>query len=163
MLRTDIHIRIANIEDAPAISRVIIRALRETNARDYTPLIIERIAASFSPHHVAHAVAERQVLVATPANSASADGLSSGTIIGTVSFERGALRSFFVDPAYHGEGIGSALLEEIEGLAAAKGFFSLSVAASITAESFYLHRGYTTLRPVQQGNVHVFLMRKELD
>lgn len=158
MLRTDIHIRIGNVEDAPAISRVILEALRKTNARDYTPVIIERIAASFSPHHVAQQVAERQVLVATPAADPSA-----GNVIGTVSFEKGALRSFFVDPAYHGEGIGTALLEEIESLAAAKGFFSLSVAASITAETFYRRRGYKTLRPVQQGNVRVILMQKELN
>lgn len=153
MLRTDINIRIATTEDAAAISRTIVNALHETNARDYAPPIIERIAASFAPHHIARQLTERHVLVAT----------CSDDVVGTVSLEKNVLRSLFVDPAYHGHGIGTALLEEIEGLAAANGHFSLAVAASVTAENFYRQHGFTALRAVLQGNVRVILMTKELD
>jgi GNAT superfamily N-acetyltransferase len=153
MLRTDIEIRIATAEDADAISRTIVNALHGTNARDYAPTVIERIAASFAPHHIARQLAGRHILVAT----------LSGEIVGTVGLEKNVLRSFFVDPVYHGRGIGTALLEEIEGLAAANGHFSLAVAASVTAEHFYRRRGFTALRDVLQGNVPVILMTKELD
>jgi GNAT superfamily N-acetyltransferase len=153
MLRTNIDIRIATIEDAAAISRTIVNALHESNARDYAPPVIERIAQSFAPHHIARQLAERHVLVAT----------LSGEIVGTVGLEKNVLRSFFVDPAYQGQGVGTALLEEIEGLAAANGHFSLAVAASVTAEHFYRRHGFAALRDVLQGNVRVILMAKELD
>ncbi|MDY0882549.1 GNAT family N-acetyltransferase [Dongia soli] len=153
MLRTDIDIRIATTEDAAAISRTILNALHETNARDYAPPVIERIAASFGPHHIARELAGRHFLVATLRDD----------VVGTVSLEKNVLRCFFVDPVYHRQGVGTALLEEIEGLAAANGYFSLAVAASVTAEHFYRRRGFTALRNVMQGSVRVILMTKELD
>ena len=42
-------IRPALDDDADQISAVILRALRETNAKDYTDEIIERVERSFSP------------------------------------------------------------------------------------------------------------------
>jgi hypothetical protein len=42
-------IRPALDEDSSEISAVILRALRETNAKDYTDQIIERVEHSFSP------------------------------------------------------------------------------------------------------------------
>lgn len=160
MLRTDVDIRLAAPDDAAAISRIIVSALRETNARDYPPPLIERIAASYSPAYIARQLAERQILVASIISCHHTE--EDGPIVGVVGLENGTLRSLFVDPAYHGAGIGSVLLDEIEGLAAARGFFTLTVAASITAESFYRERGYTVIRGVQHGSVRVILMRKEL-
>lgn len=43
------EIRQALEMDAEAISAVIIASLRETNAKDYSPDIIDRIAENFSP------------------------------------------------------------------------------------------------------------------
>lgn len=45
----DCSIRPVREEDSGEISAVILRALRETNARDYTDEIIERLEHSFSP------------------------------------------------------------------------------------------------------------------
>jgi hypothetical protein len=42
-------IRPARCEDAAGISRVIISALRETNAKDYAEAVIARVEQSFSP------------------------------------------------------------------------------------------------------------------
>ncbi len=168
MLRTDIHIRLAKPHDATAISRVIVTALRETNSRDYAATLIERIAASYSPDYIARQLMERQILVASAASTygeeeETQDDDEVGDIVGMVGLECGTLRSLFVDPLYHGAGIGTALLEEIEGLAMARGYSTLTVAASLTAEAFYRHRGYTVIRAAQNGSVRVILMRKELD
>jgi hypothetical protein len=58
-------IRPAIDDDAADISAVILRALRETNAKDYTNEIIERIERSFSPDAVLQLIGKRTVLVAT--------------------------------------------------------------------------------------------------
>jgi hypothetical protein len=44
-----IQIRIADAADAEAISRVVIRSLRESNAGDYHPDHIAALVAGFSP------------------------------------------------------------------------------------------------------------------
>ncbi|MEG2794906.1 MAG: GNAT family N-acetyltransferase, partial [Pseudomonas sp.] len=43
----DLQIRAATRDDAPAISRVIIAALRESNAQDYSQEIIDLVEQSF--------------------------------------------------------------------------------------------------------------------
>ena len=61
----DCLIRIATSEDAIAISRVVCDALRETNAKDYTPTVIDLVEQSFSPEAILHFLTQRQVYVAT--------------------------------------------------------------------------------------------------
>src|SRR5438552_15698881 len=57
----DCTIRPALADDAADISGVILRALRETNAKDYTDEIIERVERSFSPNAVRALIAKRTV------------------------------------------------------------------------------------------------------
>lgn len=57
-------IRLALEDDADDISGVILRALRETNAKDYTTEIIERIERSFGPGAVRQLIGKRTVFVA---------------------------------------------------------------------------------------------------
>lgn len=45
----DCQIRNAMDADAPTISRIIIGTLRESNAQDYSPEIINQVGQSFSP------------------------------------------------------------------------------------------------------------------
>ena len=47
--KMECRIRPALEDDADEISGVILRSLRETNAKDYTSEIIERVEGSFSP------------------------------------------------------------------------------------------------------------------
>ncbi|WP_225127046.1 hypothetical protein [Bradyrhizobium sp. IC3123] len=70
-------IRPALDDDAAAISAVILRALRETNARDYTAEIIARIEPSFGPDAVRRLIGQRTVFVAT----------IGGRLVGTASLD----------------------------------------------------------------------------
>jgi hypothetical protein len=74
-------IRPALEDDAARISAVIVRALRETNAKDYPNEIIERIVRGFSPDAVRQLIGQRTVFVATIRSrivgTASLDGPSS--------------------------------------------------------------------------------------
>ena len=60
---TEIQIRRATPQEADEISRIIVQALRQTNAQDYAPEIIEAVAANFTPDRVAALMRERHVLV----------------------------------------------------------------------------------------------------
>jgi hypothetical protein len=78
-----IEIRAAAPADADAISRTIIRALRQTNAQDYPPQVIAAVAENFSPEHVRTQIATRQAYVA----------LVDGVVIGTASLHGRVVRS----------------------------------------------------------------------
>src|ERR1700722_2869226 len=104
--RDAIEIRPATVADAEAICRVAIRALRETNARDYTPDVIARLAAGFLPQRIATFVAARPFYVA----------IAHGTIVGTANLDGAAARAVFVDPDHQGQGIGTSLMAAVENL-----------------------------------------------
>ena len=81
-------IRPALEHDAAEISAVILRALRETNAKDYTDEIIERIERSFSPSALLQLIGKRAVFVATVGSR----------VVGTASLDGSVVRTVFVAP-----------------------------------------------------------------
>ena len=81
-------IRPAREDDASDISAVILRALCETNAKDYTAEIIERIGRRFSPAAVLQLLGTRIVFVAT----------AGGRVVGTASLDGSVVRTVFVAP-----------------------------------------------------------------
>ena len=53
----DCTIRVASLNDAESISRVIIAALREANAKDYPATVIAQVEQSFLPASVSELLA----------------------------------------------------------------------------------------------------------
>lgn len=141
----DIQIHIAKDADASAISETIIKTLRESNARDYPPEIIDRVIKSFSPSKILCLLSERQVLVAT----ASLDG--------------DVVRSVFVDPDFQGMGVGSQLMKSIQSLAMDAGFNLLRVPSSVTAEGFYASLGFKKIRDEFHQTERTIIMAKTLE
>ncbi|WP_312022759.1 GNAT family N-acetyltransferase [Bradyrhizobium sp. 2S1] len=94
-------IRPARQDDAGDISAVILRALRETNARDYASEIIERVERSFSPDAVLQLIGKRTVFVAA----------IDGRVVGTASLDGNVVRTVFVSPDVQARGIGRLLME----------------------------------------------------
>lgn len=153
MVRTmQVEIRRAASSDAEEVSRVILRALRETNARDYPPDVITAVAVNFSPQRVAEKLATRRSCVA---------GLG-GAVVGTASLDGRMIRSVYVDPAHQGKGIGARLMDVLEALARAEGATMLSVPSSVTAEGFYRKRGFVLVRDEFQGDERTIIMQKHL-
>jgi len=138
--------------DAEAISHVIVRALRETNAQDYSPEIISSVVANFSPERVAQLLAQREVLVATIA----------GETVGTASLQGSVVRTVFVAPGVQGRGIGAALMNEIEKRARQHGFAKLTVPSSVTAQAFYAKLGFSAVRDEYHGAERTIIMEKTL-
>jgi N-acetylglutamate synthase-like GNAT family acetyltransferase len=148
----DHDIRRASPDDAPAISEIILAALRETNARDYAPQIIARVEESFTPSRVEELIRTRKVLVA----------LAGERIIGTASLEGEWIRTVFVAPDAQGKGVGRRLMARIEDLARHAGLATLQVPATVTAERFYSKLGFKVVRDSYHGDERTIIMERRL-
>ncbi|MCF5311133.1 Acetyltransferase YpeA [Pseudomonas fluorescens] len=145
-------VRIAQTADAEGISQVILAALHSSNARDYPPDVIARVAANFTPDAVLALLQRRVVLVA----------VQERVIVATAALDANVVRSVFVNPALQGQGIGRLLMIEIELRAREAGVTVLSVPSSLTAEPFYTKLGFHTVRDVYHGNERTLVMEKAL-
>jgi N-acetylglutamate synthase-like GNAT family acetyltransferase len=148
----DYLIRNAMDADAPAISRVIIGTLRESNAQDYSSEVINQVEQSFSPQAILRLLMQRQVFVAT----------FGSHVVATASLEQNVVRSVFVEPAYQGRGIGRQLMTSIQSIAVAGGINELRIPSSITAEGFYASLGFKKVRDVFHESERTIIMSKIL-
>lgn len=146
-------IRPAREADAEAISRVIVQTLRLSNAADYPPQVIERVATNFDAGGVLGLLESRQVFVA----------LDDERVVATASLAGDVVRSVFVLPEMQGRGVGKALMRHIEAVALAAGVQCLRVPASLTAVPFYKALGYAVVREVVDGDERTLVMARQLD
>lgn len=147
-----IEIRAAVESDAHAISQVVIAALRVTNAKDYSRAVIEQVEKNFSPSAVASLIEKRIVFVA----------LDDKKVVGTASLDGQTVRSVFVEPQMHRQGVGCKLMSIVEQTAKAAGVTTLSVPSSITAERFYQRLGYSPVREILNGEERTIVMERRL-
>ena len=145
-------IRPALEDDAGEISAVILRALREVNAKDYTAEIIARVGRSFSPDAVRQLIGKRMVLVAAVGNR----------IVGTASLDGSVVRTVFVAPDVQAQGIGKQLMAEIERITRERNIGLLTVPSSVTAESFYARLGFKAVRDSYHGDERTIIMERVL-
>jgi predicted N-acetyltransferase YhbS len=145
-------IRPARPEDAAAISRVIISALRETNAKDYSEAIIARVEQNFSPTAVLELLQRRLVFVAAKGDD----------IVGTASLDGRVVRTVFIKPECQSRGIGRALMAQVERVAIEKGVTVLAVPSSVTAEPFYAKLGFNAVRDSYHGEERTIVMERPL-
>ena len=110
-MRQAVVIRSATDEDAAALSVLIQRSVRISNAADYDAATIDAICRNFTPALVLEKMAQRDVFVADVA----------GVPCGTISLGGGKLHSLFVDPPQQRLGIGRLLTVYLEDHARAKG------------------------------------------
>nr|WP_168175652.1 GNAT family N-acetyltransferase [Pseudomonas sp. PA15(2017)] len=145
-------IRQAREADADAISDVIVQALRLSNAADYPPQVIERVAANFDAASVRALMASREVFVA----------LDGARVVATASLAGDVVRSVFVLPELQGRGVGKALMGHVEDVAQAAAVPCLRVPASLTAVPFYKALGYAVVREVVEGDERTLVMARQL-
>lgn len=146
------QVRPALEADAARVSQVIIAALLTSNAQDYPAHVIERVQDSFTPDAVLQLMRRRQMFVA----------LVDGELLGTASLDGRAVRSVFVDPAYHGHGLGRQLMAAVEQAALDSGLTSLVVPSSVTAEGFYARLGFVRVREHYEGEELTLIMERAL-
>ncbi|PYC37082.1 hypothetical protein DMX05_19655 [Pseudomonas soli] len=144
------QIRRAQREDAEAISRIVITALRESNSQDYPAEVIAQVEQSFSPAAVSALLDSRMVFVAVNQNE----------LLGTASLDGEVVRTVFVAPIHHRTGVGKRLMEAVHAAAIRAGVTALSVPSSITAQGFYARLGYRKLRDEFHGVERTIVLEK---
>lgn len=145
-------IRPATPQDAVAISRVVINALHQSNAQDYSAEIIAQVARNFSPEAILQRLAQRQVFVA----------IGAGQVMATASLDQDVVRSVFVEPSQQGLGIGKQLMAHLQRMALDQGCDRLRVPSSLTAQGFYAALGYDVVRDEFHGAERTIIMEKLL-
>jgi putative acetyltransferase len=145
-------IRPATPADVAALSELIRRTVRRSNANDYAARVVELIAANYAPDKVAQRLLERDVFVC----------LEGHRIVGTIGLECDKLRSLFVEPGLQGKGVGARLVAHLEAHARQAGVAELHLSSSITARGFYERLGYRLIRFDERPDGSTFLMSKML-
>jgi putative acetyltransferase len=149
---SNMTMRMATVVDAQAISALIERTIRTTNAPDYEAEVIELICANFTSEKVARSMATRDVFVC----------FVDDTLAGTISLGGDKLHSLFVEPKLQRRGIGARLVDHLERHAIGKGLWVLRLSSSITARAFYERLGYQLIKFEERPDGSTFLMRKVL-
>ncbi|KPX28784.1 MULTISPECIES: GNAT family N-acetyltransferase [Pseudomonas syringae group] len=152
----DIKVRPARRADADAISRVVLAALRTSNARDYPVSVIERVQLSFSPSAIERLMQQRRMFVAV------AVAVAGEVVVGTASLEGQVVRSVFVDPDWHRRGVGRLLMAKLERVALETDIGLLIVPSSLTAQEFYKALGFRLVREHQEGEERTLIMERQL-
>lgn len=122
-----------------ATAEVIKRNLEEVNCKDYPPKVIDAMIKYYSPDNLNKLAVKRLVYVVEV----------EGTIKATGSLEGNGIYTVFVNPDYHGSGLGRLLMEYLEEQAATRGYEVTTLDASLTAFPFYAKMGYKEVRSIE--------------
>ncbi|MBN1923219.1 MAG: GNAT family N-acetyltransferase [Nanoarchaeota archaeon] len=123
-------------EDARKLSYLIRKALTETNINDYSKKVIDYLYERNSPAHIVDRAKIKLTYVAVDGDK----------VIGTGNLEGNEINTVFVNPKYHGKGIGRKIMEHLEEIAKKKGYKSIKLPASVTAKRFYEKLGYKKVK-----------------
>src|SRR5215467_948543 len=130
-------IRPATPEDALAIATVYHDSIREINSRDYAAAQIDAWAGT-EPD-------EEKWLQRQDSRLTFVDE-QNGVIRGFAELENeGHIGAIYVHPGYQRKGVASRLLDQLEKEALVRGATCLSTEASITAQRFFVRRGFETI------------------
>lgn len=133
------NIRRFREEDAEAVSALVIKTLRISNVKDYTPELMEEVVKSQQPQNVLERAGWTHFYVAEEGGELIGCG-AIGPYWGKT--DESSLFTIFVLPEWQGKGIGRRIIETLE----QDEFFlrakRTEIPASITAVDFYRRMGY---------------------
>jgi len=127
------NIRKARVEEAQAIIDLHADTVRRVNSRDYTP---EQIDAWLGKRKVE--ITEAMIRDGQYYVCVSADG----DLLGVGNIKGNRLFGLYVSAGHQGEGVGSALLGQMEADALRSGVAEIETESTLTAEGFYKSHGY---------------------
>ena len=134
-------------KDADAVSRLIIRTLREVNVRDYSEDYIEKTVSEMTPDGIKKRASWTHFYVACDTEKIIGCG-AIGPYWGSET--ESSLFTIFVLPEYQGNGIGRCIVETLEQDEFALRAKRIEIPASITACEFYRKMGYDYKSGVNQ-------------
>ena len=129
--------RLATLDDAARLFEVRRKSILELTAPALSAGEAEAWAAQLAPSGMERKLRELEIWVA------ELDGRVAAW--GAIRDDR--LEGLYTAPEYAGQGVGSALLDRLEGLMRGRGVRALRAEASSNASGFYLRRGYRMTGP----------------
>lgn len=129
------NIRLAKVEDAEAMHGLHMRAVRETCADFYSDEQVESWLKGRSAKEYREGIEKVEIFVAE----------EEGEVMGFVHAVSGEIMGLYVDPDFHGSGVGKALLNygmEI----ALKSAESVKVDSTLNAENFYSKNAFKKIK-----------------
>ena len=127
------RIRKATVGDAQAVLELHGRTVREVCGPDYSAEQIEAWLAGDSLVGVHRRIERGQVRVAVD---------ESDRVLGFAARSGDCIHALYVAADHQGEGIGSALLAQLEADAREEGVAELTAHSTVTAAGFYAKHGY---------------------
>jgi putative acetyltransferase len=138
-----ITIRSARDSDARAFLETLNRSIREVACADYSAEVIESWAVPISPkslsRYAENPEGELRVI-------AEIDGKPVG--IGATVISKSELRACYVAPEGLRQGVGTAIVSELERIGKAAGLDHFHLHGTVTAEPFYNALGYQSLQRI---------------
>lgn len=125
--------------DADAVSELIVRTMRTSNAADYPEELLARVIERQRPEDVRFRASWTHFYVAEEAGQIIGCG-AIGPYWGSET--ESSLFSFFVDPTVQRRGVGRAIMETLETDEYFLRAERVEIPASITGLPFYLAMGY---------------------
>ncbi|SEK85112.1 Ribosomal protein S18 acetylase RimI [Ruminococcus sp. YRD2003] len=145
-------------EDAEAVSALVIKTVRISNVKDYTPELMEEVVKNMQPANILERAGWTHFYVVE----------DEGGIIGCGAIgpywgktDESSLFTIFVLPEYQGRGAGRLIIETLE----QDEFFlrakRIEIPSSITAVNFYRRMGYDYKNGIAEvDDEHVYRLEK---
>jgi putative acetyltransferase len=124
--------------DAPVLAAIFRASIEELTADDYTP---GQQAAWMSAADDEEAFGTRLAKALTLVASVAREPAGFASLQG-----KDHVDMLYVHPRFARQGVGRALCDALETLAAARGATAITADISDTARNFFTHRGYTAVR-----------------
>jgi N-acetylglutamate synthase-like GNAT family acetyltransferase len=158
----DITMRVAVMDDVPALQQLIPHSARELRKGYYTPQQIESAIKDIfgvdtqliadRTYYVAEAAGQmvgcggwskRKTMFGGDQRKAAQEPLLDPKV------DVGRIRAFFTHPAWARQGIGRRLIQACEAAATAEGFTRLELVATLPGEPLYAAMGYTVTERIE--------------
>jgi GNAT superfamily N-acetyltransferase len=168
----DYQLRLATLEDEPALRELIARSIRDLGAGDYTPAQIE--AALLGAFGVDTALIRDQTYFAVIDDADEIVGCGGWsrrrTLFGSdtrasrddswldPTSDAARIRAFFIDSRHARRGLGRLLLERCEAEAMRAGFSEFALMATLPGKRLYENSGYIAEAPIEHplpGGLHI--------
>lgn len=131
-----ITVRLASPEDAEAVCKVHVESILGLGPSIYAQRVVDGWALGLTPEgHLAAMQTREHMLV----------GVVEGNIagFGSVVFDEREIKAVYVHPDFSRQGVGSAILNELESASRAERVPELKLSSTLIAVQFYRRNGYS--------------------
>jgi GNAT superfamily N-acetyltransferase len=133
------EIRVFRKQDAASLSRLIRKTLLDLDRKDYPESVINNQCENYSKDNIIRHSDKKEIYIA-------AEGKA---IIGTAGLEKNWISGVFVDPDSQNKGVGTILMDHVEGIARKNRYPTVMLGANLAASGFYRKRGYYVLKVME--------------